>query len=76
MLSLIIILLPSETAVIKNEAHTKRTEPEYQENAQLTLIQRQPAKESIKTVAHVDNIHSAAAKMSPHCEIFGILMSV
>ena len=33
MLSLVITLLLSEIAVVKTEAHTKRTEPEYQENA-------------------------------------------
>lgn len=35
MLPFVIILLPSETAVIKIEAHPKRIEPEYQGNALL-----------------------------------------
>ena len=46
----------------KIEAHTKRTEPEYQGNALADLHAKAVAIESIKTVAHLDQVNSASAK--------------
>ena len=52
-------------SVIKIEAHTKRTEHEYQGNALAAFHTRAGAIESIKIVAHVDEAHSVSAKNDP-----------
>ena len=54
-------LLPPEI-VIKTEAHTERLKPECQGNAPADFHAKAAANKSIKTVACVDEIHSASAK--------------
>ena len=58
----IAILLLSEIAVIKIEAHTKRAEPECQGNALDDFHAKIAATESTKIAACVDEVHSASAK--------------
>jgi len=58
------ILLLTQTAVTKIKAHTKKTEPEYQENALADLYAKAAATESGKIVAHAGEV-SAAAKNDP-----------
>lgn len=53
------ILLSSEIAIIKIEAHTKRIKSDYQENLPPEFHARAVAPESIKILAHVDKFHSA-----------------
>lgn len=55
------ILLPPEIIIIKIEAHTKGTEPEYQSNSLADFHAQAAATESIKIVAHVDEVHSVSA---------------
>ena len=51
-------------SVIKIEAHSKRTEPKYQGNAQTDFhTKAETIKESVKSVTHVDKAHSASAKI-------------
>ena len=72
-----VILLFSEIAVIETEAHTKRPKPKYQKHALADFPAKATALEFIKTMAHVDEVHSASAKrMIPHCQIFAILPSL
>lgn len=59
------ILLPSQTAVIKIKAHTKKTEPKYQENALADLYAKAAATESGKIVAHAGEVYSTDAKNDP-----------
>ena len=62
-------------SVIKMEAQTKGIEPKYQRNA-LTDLQVK-AVEFIKTVTHVNKIHSASAKiLTPSCQTFALLISL
>ena len=56
------ILLPSEIAAIKIEAHTKRTEPHYQGNAIADFHAKATATESKKVLARVDEVHSPSTK--------------
>lgn len=75
------ILLPPEIIIIKIEAHTKGTEPEYQSNSLADFHAQAAATESIKIVAHVDEVHSVSAekkkkKKASHCQMFFILMSL
>ena len=49
-------------SVIKMEAQTKGIEPKYQRNALTDLQVKAEATEFIKTVTHVNKIHSASAK--------------
>ena len=56
------VLLPLEIAVIKIEAHTKSTESEHQGNGLADFHVKAAATESVKIVAHADEIHSASAK--------------
>lgn len=59
------ILLPSEIAVIKTEAQTKRAEPECQGNILADFHAKTAATESIRIVARVDEVHFASAKNGP-----------
>lgn len=61
MYSLVINFLPSKIAVLKTEAHTRRSEPEYQEDAP-SSFHAEAAEGPIQVVAHVDRIHSAATE--------------
>lgn len=56
------ILLPSETAVIKTEALTKKTEPEYQGNTLAGFHAKVAATELVQVVAYVDQVYSASTK--------------
>lgn len=76
MIFLLLFCSPSEIAVIKIETHTKRTEPEYQGDALADFHAKAEAIESIKIVAHVDEVHSASAENSPSLPGFAILMSL
>lgn len=59
----------------QTEAHTIRTEPEYQGSALADFQAKAAATESVKTVAHVEDVgHSASAKMAPQCQTLVILM--
>lgn len=55
-------------SVIKTEAHINVTEPEYQDNALVDLHTKAATTTSIKTVAHVDDVYSASAEMTPQCQ--------
>ena len=63
-------------SVIKIEAHIIGTEPECQRNAPPDFRARAAAIESIKIVAHVDEVYSASAKNEPswpgfcHLDVF------
>ena len=56
------ILFPSEVAVIKIEAHTKKIEPHYQSVAITDFHAKAAATESKKILAHVDAVQSPSAK--------------
>lgn len=56
------ILLPSEMAVIKTEAYTVKTDPEYQGNALADRHVKATATESVNVEAHVDEVLSASIK--------------
>lgn len=48
------------------QAHTKRTETEYQENSMADFHAMAAATETVKIVAHIDEVHPASAKkMTP-----------
>lgn len=51
--------------VINTEAHTKRTEPEYHGSSLDDFHAKATARDSVKIVAHVDDINSASAKKDP-----------
>ena len=71
------IFLPSETNVIKIEAHAKRTEPDYQGNPSLAdYLAKAAALESIKTVAHVNRVHLLLQRMASRRQTFSILISL
>lgn len=70
------ILLLSEIVVIKIEARTKGTEPEYQGNAPAHFHAEAAPKESRKIVVHVDQVRSAFAKNDPPSQSFAILRSL
>lgn len=56
-------------SVIKMEAQTKGIEPKYQRNAQMDLQVKAVATEFLKTMTHVNKIHSASAKiLTPSCQ--------
>ena len=59
------ILFPSEISIIKIEGHTKRIESDYQENLLPDFRAKAVATESIKIVAHGDEVHSASVKITP-----------
>lgn len=59
---LTVILLPSEIAVINIEAHAKRIKPKYQRNTDFHA--KAAATESVKIVAHGDEVQSASTKQS------------
>lgn len=61
-------------SVIKTEAHIKVTEPECQDNALVDCHTKAAATKSVKTVAHVDEVYSASAEMTPQCQTLAILM--
>lgn len=64
-------------SVIKMEAQTKGIEPKYQRNALTDLQVKAEATEFIKTVTHVNKIHSASAKiLTPSCQTFALLISL
>lgn len=57
----------NKISVLKIEAHTKRTEPEYQGNVLADFHVKATSTKSIKIVAQADEVHSASAKMTPRC---------
>lgn len=56
------ILFPSAVAVIKIEAHTKRTKPEYQGSTLADLHAKAVATELRRIVAHAHDVNSTSAK--------------
>lgn len=64
------LLLPSEIAVIKTEAHPARTDPEHQGSAPADLHTVSAAAEFIKIVAHVDGCYRASARDDPSLPSF------
>lgn len=64
-LSFYIILLPSEVALIKIGACTKGTKPEYQGDALADFHAKTAETQSVKVVAHVDEVYSASKKNYP-----------
>lgn len=65
MLSFVIILLPSEIAVIKTEAPVKRMGPKFQENALADHHARATGTESIKIVAYIHEVFCFYQKYNP-----------
>lgn len=73
----LLLLLPSEIAVIKIKASTRKTEPGYHGNATVYFnakaavgknkqtIQQTNKQKTIKIVAYVEVAHSASAKIDP-----------
>lgn len=58
------------------EAQTNGIELKYQRNALSDLQAKVVATEFIKTMAHVNKIHSASAKILTPCQTFAILISL
>lgn len=67
MLSLVITLLPSAIAVIKTEAHTERTTPEYQENAPADIHAKAAPKRIYKDCGTCGQNPFCCCKNVPHC---------
>ena len=70
------IVLPSEIVIIKIEAHTEKTESEYQANTLVDSQAKAAVTESIKVVAHVNEIHLLWQKKDSLLPDFCHLMSL
>lgn len=59
------ILLPSKIDIIQIEAHTKRSESEYEENIQAHFHAKVAATQSVKTLVHVVKVQSTSVETDP-----------
>ena len=63
------LLLSPKISVIKIEAYTERTEPEFQRNALVDFHAKVAATECTKIVAQMDEVHPASLKMAPRASL-------